>query len=111
MFYIAARDKEGKRTGLKEVTEMVESPEAFTAKILQQLVKSKLLVSYKGPKGGFELVNKEIVLVDIVKAIDGTKLLENCVLGLPECSGENPCLVHDKFKNRVFVLAVEYMKG
>jgi Rrf2 family protein len=97
MFYIAEKEKESKRTGLKEVTEAIASPEAFTAKILQQLVKNKLLVSFKGPSGGFELVKKDIKMVDIVRAIDGDKILENCVLGLAECSGQNPCHVHDKF--------------
>ena len=40
MIYIAANEQEGQRTGLKEVTEAIGSPEAFTAKILQQLVKN-----------------------------------------------------------------------
>jgi Rrf2 family transcriptional regulator, iron-sulfur cluster assembly transcription factor len=98
MIYIAANELKGKRTGLKEVTEAIDSPEAFTAKILQQLAKSKLLNSFKGPAGGFELVkNQEIRLIDIVVAIDGDKLLEDCVLGLPACSSRNPCPVHNKF--------------
>lgn len=97
MLYIAANEKNNKRTGLKEITSAIDSPEAFTAKILQLLVKSRLLESYKGPTGGFELVKKEIKLVDIVRVIDGDKLLENCVLGLSECSGANPCVVHNQF--------------
>lgn len=98
MIYIAANEEVGKRTGLREVTVAIDSPEAFTAKILQQLVKSNLLDSFKGPTGGFELVkNKEIRLIDIVSAIDGDKLFEDCILGLPACSSRNPCPVHDKF--------------
>lgn len=98
MIYIASNERIGKRTGLKEVTEAIGSPEAFTAKILQQLVKAKLLESFKGPMGGFELVkDKEIRLVDIVTIIDGNKLIEECVLGLESCSSRNPCPVHDKF--------------
>ncbi|MCR9067029.1 MAG: Rrf2 family transcriptional regulator, partial [Cytophagales bacterium] len=53
MIYIASNQQENRKTGLKEVTEAIGSPEAFTAKILQQLVKSGLLESYKGPSGGF----------------------------------------------------------
>lgn len=98
MIYIASNERIGKRTGLKEVTEAIGSPEAFTAKILQQLVKAKLLESFKGPMGGFELVkDKEVRLVDIVTIIDGNKLIEECVLGLDACSSRNPCPVHDKF--------------
>ncbi|WP_421765139.1 RrF2 family transcriptional regulator [Ekhidna sp.] len=98
MIYIAGNEQEGRRTGVKEISEAINSPVAFSAKILQQLVKSELLISYKGPTGGFELApKKQIKLVDIVKAIDGNKLLESCVLGLENCSGKNPCPVHFKF--------------
>lgn len=105
MIYIAANEQEGKRTGLKEVTRAIGSPEAFTAKILQQLVKNELLHSYRGPTGGFVLNDqKDIRLHDVVVAIDGTHLIDDCVLGLNECSSTNPCPVHDKFllvKNQI----------
>jgi len=98
MIYIAANESKGKRTGLREVTEAIGSPEAFTAKILQQLVKGKLLKSFRGPTGGFVFNNeKDILLHDVVKTIDGDHLMEDCVLGLNECSSTNPCPVHDKF--------------
>lgn len=98
MMFMATKEQEGKRTGLKEVTEAIDSPEAFTAKILQQLVKTKLLKSYKGPTGGFELArDKQVRLLDIVLAIDGSSILDECVLGLSVCSNSNPCPVHDQF--------------
>ncbi|MDW3191134.1 MAG: Rrf2 family transcriptional regulator [Cytophagales bacterium] len=97
MIYIASNQQENRKTGLKEVTEAIGSPEAFTAKILQQLVKSGLLESYKGPSGGFLLSQREVKLRDIVATIDGNKLMEKCVLGFDECGSENPCPVHDKF--------------
>ncbi len=98
MIFIAANEQEGRRTNLKDVTEAIASPEAFTAKILQQLVKGRLLESFRGPGGGFVLPRgREVLLHDIVVTIDGEHLLKDCVLGLPECSGENPCPVHDKF--------------
>jgi Rrf2 family protein len=98
MIYIAANEQEGQRTGLREVTDAIGSPEAFTAKILQQLVKNDLLQSFRGPNGGFVLNDKkEVRLKDVVVAIDGTRLIEDCVLGLKECSTDNPCPIHDKF--------------
>ncbi|MEP1095600.1 MAG: Rrf2 family transcriptional regulator [Cyclobacteriaceae bacterium] len=98
MIYIAANESKGKRKGLKEVTEAIGSPEAFTAKILQQLVKGNLLKSFRGPTGGFVINSeKDIRLHDVVKTIDGDHLMEDCVLGLNECSSTNPCPVHDKF--------------
>lgn len=98
MIHLAKKEKEGARIGLKEITKAIESPEAFTAKVLQQLVKHQLLGSFKGPTGGFALIKgKEIRLIDIVKAIDGNKLLDKCVLGFESCSAEKPCPVHHSF--------------
>ncbi len=99
MIYIAANDKEQKRTGLKDVTDAIGSPEAFTAKILQQLVKGRLLESFRGPTGGFVLPSKKkILLYDIVATIDGEHLMNDCILGLSACSSTSPCPVHDKFQ-------------
>lgn len=84
--------------GVQEIADGIESPTSFTAKVLQQLTKQGLLNSVRGPKGGFARVNnKTITLADIVKAIDGEKIMTNCVLGFQECSSERPCPVHHKF--------------
>jgi DNA-binding IscR family transcriptional regulator len=32
-----------------------------------------------------------------VEAIDGLDVFENCVLGFPHCSPENPCPVHEEW--------------
>lgn len=98
MIHLAAVEKENAYVGLKEIAKAIDSPEAFSAKILQLLVKGKLLNSVKGPNGGFSLfAERKIFLLDIVKVIDGPGITENCVLGLPSCSDEHPCPVHDKF--------------
>ena len=35
---------------------------------------------------------------NIIDATDGGDLVEGCVLGLAECSEENPCPLHDSWK-------------
>lgn len=98
MIYIAGAEKNGEKIGLKQIAGATASPEPFTAKILQQLVKNKLLVSFKGPAGGFQLIEeKDVTINDIVEAIDGPDILEKCVLGLIDCSNEKPCPVHDRY--------------
>jgi Rrf2 family protein len=97
MIYLVSVQEEGKRAGLKDIAEAIASPEAFTAKILQQLVRNKLLQSSRGPNGGFALQDDSITLKEIVKVIDGEGILVNCILGLDTCSGKKPCPVHDKF--------------
>ena len=98
--YIALQSLQGRRVSLKEIAEKINSPAAFTAKILHQLSKCNVLDSIKGPTGGFEISKeniKTIMLSDIVFAIDGNSIYEGCALGFDECNSNKPCPVHDKF--------------
>ena len=99
--YIAQQSHEDRRANVKEVAKEVNAPEAFTAKILQQLCRENILSSIRGKQGGFIFdVNrqKEIKIFDVVMLIDGDSLFTKCGLGLNKCSSENPCPVHDDFK-------------
>lgn len=99
MMYLAAQPQKDRLVGLKEIAQAIDSPTAFTAKITQQLVKSKLLRSLRGPTGGFRLrENQAVTLLEVVTAIDGEGIFKNCVLGLEECSAAHPCPIHHKFK-------------
>lgn len=101
MVYVAVQSTDGRRANLKEIAKAIESPEAFTAKILQQLVKNNIIYSVKGPTGGFEIDRenlKDIKLCQIVSAIDGDGIYMGCGLGLKECDEKKPCPVHEKFK-------------
>ena len=89
VIYIAQQTKNDIRTSLKDISEQIGSPEAFTAKILQQLVKHDILISSKGAAGGFAVDKKKlkrIKLMHIVFAIDGGEYRDMCVLGLKKCS-------------------------
>ena len=78
-------------------------PTPFLGKILQNLVKQKILVSTKGPNGGFGIGKKtdEISLYDIVRIVDGDDFFKNCLIGLQPCAthenNQKPCPVHGKF--------------
>jgi Rrf2 family protein len=98
--YIALQSLQGKRVSLKGIAAEINSPVAFTAKILQQLSKHHIVESVKGARGGFEIDRTNIdtiKLSDIVRAIDGDKVYAGCVLGLEECNADKPCPVHDKY--------------
>jgi len=89
----------GEMTSIKELTKTLKIPYHFVAKILQDLTRKGLLNSMKGPTGGFALAMppQRITLFHIVDAIDGADFMRTCVLGFPECSGENPCAVHESW--------------
>lgn len=100
VLYIAEQSRNDNRVNIKEISSTIDSPEAFTAKILQQLARSGIVSSLKGPTGGF-IIEKdrlsEIKLSHIVSAIDGDDIYTGCGLGLPQCSEVKPCPVHHKF--------------
>jgi Rrf2 family protein len=87
----------GKKTSIKELSRILNIPYHFLAKILQNLTYKKLLVSQKGPSGGFALglSPNKITLYHIVEAIDGSDFSKKCVMGFSECSGKSPCAVHE----------------
>ena len=98
--YIALNSYDGKRVSLKQIAKEVNSPEAFTAKILQDLVRHKIINSVKGAYGGFEIDKENIAsikLAQIVNAIDGDGIYHGCGLGLDVCDANHPCPVHDQF--------------
>lgn len=93
-------NKNKKLKGSKHVAEALNIPVAFTSKILQELAKTKIISSLKGPGGGFFLTDKNLdtPIIDIVKTIDGLSFFESCGLGLDKCSDERPCPIHNTFK-------------
>ncbi|MEO8237797.1 MAG: Rrf2 family transcriptional regulator [Flavobacterium sp.] len=100
--FIASQSYQGNRTGLKDIAKKIDSPEAFTAKILQILSRDNIINSIKGVGGGFEIPKekmKEIKLAQIVSALDGDSIFTGCGLGLTHCSEDHPCPLHDKFKS------------
>ena len=98
VLYLALKHS-NEMTSTKELAEKLDLPTHFLAKILHDLTGKGLLHSLKGPSGGFTLgmPAKEITLSDVVKAIDGLDIGQGCVLGFSECSGSNPCAVHDNW--------------
>lgn len=98
--FIASKSLNSERVRLRDVASEIETPEAFTAKIMQDLARCGIVKSIKGPKGGFEIeVEKlhDIKLKDIVVAIDGDQIFTGCGLGLKACNHEKPCPIHNDF--------------
>lgn len=98
--YIAEQSLAARKVSLKEIAKSIDSPEAFTAKILQRLCRNSIINSEKGPSGGFFMDDKQLeknCLSDIVFTIDGDDIYKGCALGMKHCNNKKPCPVHDKF--------------
>ena len=99
--FIAVNSSENRLVSPREISEEIDSPQAFTAKILQALVRNHVVISVRGAQGGFKIDKDKIAttkLSQIVYAIDGDSIYSGCGLGLHTCNENHPCPVHDRFK-------------
>jgi Rrf2 family transcriptional regulator, iron-sulfur cluster assembly transcription factor len=99
--YIALYSKPDSKIGIKKIAEDLNIPSPFLAKILQTLVRRKILSSTKGPNGGFSLVKDadKISLYEIVTVIDGDDVFRQCMISLRTCHENSvPCAVHQNFE-------------
>jgi Rrf2 family transcriptional regulator, iron-sulfur cluster assembly transcription factor len=97
-----ALQQTGEFTSIRTLTKKLKIPYHFLAKILQDLTYKKLLISQKGPSGGFALTltPEKVTLFSIVHAIDGDGLTKKCVMGFSQCSGKSPCAVHEQWEKQ-----------
>ena len=60
------------------------------------LVKAGVLNSIKGRGGGLKFTRdpSQILLSDIIRAVDGQQALQNCMFGLQFCDGTRNCPLH-----------------
>ena len=86
------------KIGIKEIARELDIPSPFLGKIMQVLVRSKILGSTKGPHGGFYLDRPamDIPLMDIIEIIDGKDVFNDCVLRTTSCDPDQPCSMHQK---------------
>ena len=99
--FIAVKSHQESRVSLNEIAMEINSPIAFTAKVLQQLRKNGIIDSVKGPKGGFEINKNKVAIIKlntIVSAIDGDSIYIGCGLGFQYCNEDKPCPIHHQFK-------------
>jgi len=84
------------RAATSTVAQEMKIPPSFLAKIISQLSIAGLLHTSRGARGGVTLARAavEISLLDVVEAIDGPILLNECVGDPANCTFSDDCLVH-----------------
>jgi Rrf2 family iron-sulfur cluster assembly transcriptional regulator len=94
-----AQQAPGKLTPVHEIAAHVGVSEAYLAKILQRLASAGLVRSFRGPGKGMELGREPqaITLAILIRAIEGNKATDECVLGLGACSEARPCSLHQEW--------------
>ncbi len=99
--FIAQKGTIDNKLGIDEIAKAIDSPQSFTAKILQMLTKdNKVVSSARGPHGGFYITkqSKKLPAKAILEAVNEDDVLKKCVLGLQHCSEIKPCPMHAEYK-------------
>ena len=97
----SARMGEGGPTSLstsaREIAEQYDIPIELLAKVLQRLVRTGLLVSTQGTRGGYTLSRpaKSISVADVIQAIDGPFTVTACSTEKNDCEQYSKCSVRD----------------
>lgn len=105
LIYLANYATDGKKIGIKQMSDELGIPFPFLGKIMQSLAKEKILISNKGPRGGFALNRKpeEISLYDIIVMIDNDDYFQHCIIRPVPCScftdEVTTCAIHRRFSN------------
>jgi Rrf2 family iron-sulfur cluster assembly transcriptional regulator len=95
-----AEQEASDRLRVDDIAEELGVPRNYLSKILHALARDGVLSSSRGPGGGFELARPadEVTLEEIVQRFDGFPSGSSCLLGRPQCSEDDPCAAHERWK-------------
>jgi Rrf2 family transcriptional regulator, nitric oxide-sensitive transcriptional repressor len=84
----------GRLVSSREIARVLGASENHLSKVLQRLAHSGIVLSTRGPSGGFRLRPswEKMKLLEIYVAIEGPLAPERCLLNLPVCKGDRCAL-------------------
>jgi Rrf2 family protein len=96
MKHLAQRDA-GPSSSAREIAEHYDIPIELMAKVLQRLVRTGLLASTQGTRGGYMLgrPSSSISVVDVIEAIDGPITVTACSNENSDCEQYRKCSIRD----------------
>ena len=84
-------------TSAREIAEQYDIPIELMAKVLQRLVRTGLLLSTQGTRGGYTLSrpSASISVADVIQAIDGPLTVTACSTENSGCDQYSKCSIRD----------------
>ena len=84
-------------TSAREIAEQYDIPIELMAKVLQRLVRTGLLISTQGTRGGYTLSRPSaaISVADVIQAIDGPFTVTACSSENSDCEQYSKCNIRD----------------
>jgi len=101
-----ARQRDVTSTSAREIAEQYDIPIELMAKVLQRLVRTGLLKSQQGTRGGYALSRSSttISVADVIQAIDGPFTVTACSSENSDCEQFGKCSIRDplwRIKERI----------
>lgn len=98
---------------INEISESQNVPLHFLSKVMQRLVKSGIVQSSSGKRGGYKLAKlpEEITLKDIILVVEGDLVLNHCILSPEACVFQPDCKMHkiwEKVQSDFLMILSEY---
>ena len=77
---------------VRQISDFHNIPYDLLAKILQKMSKAKILISIKGPKGGYKIKSKykDLTLIDFIEIIEGPFGIAGCFVDI-DCDQSANC--------------------
>jgi FeS assembly SUF system regulator len=97
MKHLAQKCATARSTSAREIAEQYDIPIELMAKVLQRLVRTGLLVSTQGTRGGYTLGRApiSITVADVIQAIDGPLTVTACSTEKSDCEPYSKCSIRD----------------
>ena len=89
----------------QQISVATKVPAAYLSKVMQSLVRAKLVQSRRGLGGGFILTKsaKKINILEVVNAVDPIQRIRICPLGL-KAHGSNLCALHKRLDDATAII-------
>lgn len=84
----------------KQIAAATQVPPAYLSKVLQGLVKAKIVLSQRGIGGGVSLAKgpEKLTILDVINAVEPIQRITKCPLDL-KSHGTNLCPLHRRLDN------------
>lgn len=104
--HLAIHQTAGASSSAREMAEAYGIPLELLAKILQRLVRARLLQSVQGTRGGYRLARQPLTIsvADVIQAVDGPVTVTACSPQDHRCDQFSKCSIRDplwKIKTRI----------
>ena len=96
VLFLAVHTDDDHKIMVKDIAKPINVPQAYIAKLLQELSRQDIISSTRGINGGFYLTesNRKQPVMNIIYVIDGPNRIHSCMLSLENCNEQVPCPLH-----------------